>query len=133
VAVSCPSQAVVASSQQLGQQQSASHQDQQTRGVGEGSKGISIGWLVDREDGRREVGDLPVFLGYGDSLNLVSLASPGHPHPLPGAGMGGSTCCVRATSLTRNYYDRKERVGMMRDKLVSQILEIFSQNIGGLK
>jgi hypothetical protein len=55
------------------------------------------------------------------------------PHRLPVGGMGGSTCCIHVTSSLASLTDRKERVGMMRDKLVSQILEIFSQNIGGLK
>jgi hypothetical protein len=32
---------------------------------------------------------------------------------LPGAGMGGSTCCVRATSAYPQVYDRKERVSMI--------------------
>jgi hypothetical protein len=97
----------------------------------EGSKqeGSSIGVAAVKQS----IGRLALCWRRHHEASPLALESKATPHPLPVGGMGGNTCCVCASLLTRKILRMNRNHIMISSKLVSHILEIFSQNIGGLK
>jgi hypothetical protein len=96
---------------ELDNQQREGHEEM----AGEGSKALghlsrSVGMIAGRQ-----ARPARKYSGVVEASPLLGLGVPNaYPHPLPVGGMGGMTCCVRATSLTRKYYDRKmSMIGMM--------------------